>query len=479
MGSIIDRPGGARAIQFTGPDGNRKTLGLGKCTREDAGVVLRHLEAIASAKRVPGFGVPERSLAWLSECPVWLTNKLAALGLTEGRKTATVGGFIDEYINLRKDVEESTRTVWKRARRNIVGELGENTPMDRVTRADAQRLRISLGQTLSTATARRTIGIARQFFAFAQRDRIIDSNPFDGIPAAVSGNPERRQYIDLATFETVLSTIRESSLRSVFALARLGGLRVPSECLALVWGDVNEQAGTILVHARKTKRYEGKDRRVIPLIPRLAKILSDHRKTQHPTEPRVLPGLSGSVNLRTELLRAIKRAGLEPWPSLFVNLRASFTTDMRAAVGDDQAALMLGHDPRIAAAHYLTPRPDSLAKARSALQNRCMNDGEPSGTELHGVQSTYGIPLVFSSMQLGATPFLSVLDDLVGPAGTERNAPKALADSELQTVEELSAADSLSDRLVIKYIAARWGKIPTLTRLAILGLVSGRLPVPL
>jgi len=71
---------------------------------------------------------------------------------------------------------------------------------------------------------------------------------------------------------------------------RCGGLRCPSEHLALTWGDVNWADGRMIVRAAKTEYQECRD---------------------------------GNANLRTQLNRIIRRAGVDPWPKLFHNLRAS------------------------------------------------------------------------------------------------------------------------------------------------------------
>jgi len=70
----------------------------------------------------------------------------------------------------------------------------------------------------------------------------------------------------------------------------------------------------------------------------------------------VVPGLGAAVNLRTQLLRIIARAGVEPWPRLFQNLRASCATDWTERHPAHAVAKWLGHSPMIVAEHYLQVR---------------------------------------------------------------------------------------------------------------------------
>ena len=64
-------------------------------------------------------------------------------------------------------------------------------------------------------------------------------------------------------------TPARSQWRLIFALSRYGGLRCPSEHLGLPWGDVDLDAGRMLVRSPKTERHEGKAERVVPIFPEL------------------------------------------------------------------------------------------------------------------------------------------------------------------------------------------------------------------
>jgi integrase len=52
----------------------------------------------------------------------------------------------------------------------------------------------------------------------------------------------------------------------LFALSRYGGLRCPSEHLALTWGDVDLEAGRMTVRSPKTEHHHGKAYRVLPIF---------------------------------------------------------------------------------------------------------------------------------------------------------------------------------------------------------------------
>jgi integrase len=59
-------------------------------------------------------------------------------------------------------------------------------------------------------------------------------------------------------------------------LARIGGLRCPSELRRLQWKDVDWSANRFLVHSPKTERHAGRGERLVPLFPELRKELVQH-----------------------------------------------------------------------------------------------------------------------------------------------------------------------------------------------------------
>jgi hypothetical protein len=60
-----------------------------------------------------------------------------------------------------------------------------------------------------------------------------------------------------------------------------------------------------------------------------------------------------SANLRTRLMKIIRRAGLTPWPKLFHNLRASRATELVETYPLHVVCTRIGNTERIAAKHYL------------------------------------------------------------------------------------------------------------------------------
>ncbi len=76
----------------------------------------------------------------------------------------------------------------------------------------------------------------------------------------------------------------------------------------------------------------------------------------NPMQPLMGPDGWRNANLRTQLWKLIKRAGLMPWPRLFHNRRASRETELVAQFPIQVVTAWLGNTPTIAMQHYLQVR---------------------------------------------------------------------------------------------------------------------------
>src|ERR1700733_7660452 len=110
-----------------------------------------------------------------------------------------------------------------------------------------------------------------------------------------------------------------------------------------------------------------------------------------PGEPHVITRYrSTNANLRTQLQRIIKRAGLTPWPKLFHNLRATRETELADVYPEHVVCKWIGNSRVVARRHYLTLTDEHFAQAvgnasetgeEKAAQNQAQYVAVPSGTE--------------------------------------------------------------------------------------------------
>lgn len=146
----------------------------------------------------------------------------------------------------------------------------------------------------------------------------------------------------------------DTQWRLIFALSRYGGLRCPSEHLALRWEDVDWDRARMLIRSSKTEHHEGGESRQIPLFPELLPYLRDAFEEAEAGAVYVITKYRDSnCNLRTQLLRIIKRAGLKPWPKLFQNLRATRQTELCERWPEHLVCAWIDNSRPVARKHYL------------------------------------------------------------------------------------------------------------------------------
>ena len=237
-------------------------------------------------------------------------------------------------------------------------------------------------------TIRRATGRARQFLAAAIKRGIIDANPFDGITANVRPERSRDYFITRAEAAAVLDACPDAEWRVMFALARFGGLRTPSETLRLRWCDIDWAHSRFTVTSPKTEHHDGKGTRIVPLFPELLPHLREaFELADDGAEYVITRTRDGGINLRTHLQRIIKRAGLIPWPKLWQNLRATRATELAQHFPQHVAAAWCGHSAKVAEQHYLQVTAEHFTAATAPTPEQTAPDTTPtpeSGALING-----------------------------------------------------------------------------------------------
>jgi len=367
MASIALDKNGTRRILFVAPDGKRPTIRLGKVSQRAAEAVKYRVEQLLAAK-LTGHALEADTARWLSELDPTMADKLARVGLIPKPQTmeaVKLGTFLAEYIASRTDVKPLTTRHLNDARRNLEAYFGKDRTLESISPGDADDFRRALLQRLGENTVRRQCGRAKQFFRAALRKRLIGENPFaDMKGCGVQPNRSRDYYLSREDAIKVLEACPDAEWRLIFALSRYGGLRCPSEHLALRWQDVNWELERIRVHSAKTEHHPGRESRLIPLFPELRPHLERvWEEASEGSEFVITRYRSATSNLRTQMERIIRRAGLQPWPKLFQNLRATRETELAQSFPLHVVCAWIGNSQTVAAKHYLQVTDDHFRDA--------------------------------------------------------------------------------------------------------------------
>lgn len=316
MATMFRTSNGHWVIQMTCSDRKRRSLRLGKMSEKQANSIKVKVDELAAAK-LADHAPNDETIRWLNRIEDALHDKLAAIRLTRPRSSVTVVAFVRQYIDQRADIKPATRLNLERSLSYLTEAFGTEKRLRDVTPANAESFRQHLLRSgRAEGTVRRAIGRARQFFAIAIRHELILHNPFEGMSAAVGANHERMRYIKAADVERVIRACPNHDWRMIFALCRYGGLRCPSEVLALTWADIHwdsdPQMERIHITSPKTAR-QGKPSHIIPLFPELRPhLLAAYEAAEEGSKYVVARYRRNDTNLGTHAKRIILRAGLQP-----------------------------------------------------------------------------------------------------------------------------------------------------------------------
>ncbi len=344
-------------------DKRRCTVGLGEFEESEAIVAQDHIERLINLKRRNR--PPHRAtLAWLDTIPVELYDRLANLSLVEARSIAeqprTIIAYMRSYVATRTDWRKPAN--YKQAIDKLELYLKKDVPLNALRKSDVDQWHRWMMQTLemSPNTAGQNVKRCRQIMNVALADREIEVNPFQGIRIDLKSDKTKNRFLDEVSSQAILEACPNQEWRVIFALGRFGGLRTPSETLALKWSDIQWDRDRFKVTSSKTERY-GKGSRIVPLWPELRAELDALYSL---VEPGVKVPVDSFVitkyretesNLRTELNRIADRAGVEKWPKPFMALRASRRTELERSgkYANHVLNTWFGHTGRIAEEHYL------------------------------------------------------------------------------------------------------------------------------
>lgn len=358
MASLVQDPKrpGKYWVQFVCPEsGKRKTLRTG-LTKKPCETVKWRVEQLLECRKA---GAPWSAdlAAWVAGLCDEMAGKMAGVGLIPPREVthSTLGKFLDGYIGCRSDVKPNTLRNLKTTRRHLVNYFTEGKRLREITPGDAEEWRLwMMAKGASDATVSRDVKRARQFFRFAVRKKLIAENPFADLPSPQQVNKTREYFVSWAEAEAVLNACPDSQWRVLFALARFGGVRVPSEALALTWGHVDWERERIKIPVPKLEHLKGHESREIPLFPELRPYLEEAWDQARPGDEWIITRYrQANANLRTQLERIIKKSDLAPWPRLFQNLRSTRETELLKEHPIHVVCAWIGNSVSVAQKHYL------------------------------------------------------------------------------------------------------------------------------
>lgn len=403
MASISTSADGRRTIQFVAADGNRPKVRLGCVSKKIAEAICTRVEDLNNAN-IAGTPFSEDTAKWLRTVGDKLYRRLVKARLVQPRlqdkatEPTALGAFLDAYIAKRATAKKNSVSNLVSARKRLVKCYGADRDIRSINAGDADDLALFLrAEGYAEATVGRTIKHAKQFFRAAKRAGLIKESPFLDVKAPHQKNSARQFFVTREITEAVLNACPDAEWRLIFALGRYGGLRCPSEHMGLLWAEVDWARDRFLVHSPKTEHHPNGESRWVPIFPELRSYLQEAWDLAEEGAVHVIKRQADSnSNLRTQLNRIIKRAGLKPWPKPFQNLRSSRQTELSAEFPAHVVCAWIGNSEKVAAEHYLQVREEDFQRAAKAGQKTGQHtavSARTSSQDLEGGQDSESEPL--------------------------------------------------------------------------------------
>lgn len=364
MASLIQHPPKHFAVQFVARDGRRPMIRLGRIPEKTAVLFRTHVEHLVNAQ-ILSQPVPPKTAEWLADMDDARHAKLVKAGLVGPRDAVSVtalAAFLDDYIKRRVDIKPATRETFKQCRDKLVGHFGGTRDIRAITRGDIADWHRRLKVKVSAATLALHVKKSRQMFEDAVDRGLIPANPVAKLKAGSMANEERMVFVARETIDAVIDACPDAEWRGIFALARYGGVRVPSETNALRWADVDLANAKMVVRASKTEHHRGHGTRTVPIFPELMPYLRDLFDLAPEGAVHVIQKHRGE-NLRTTAEKIIVRAGQTVWEKLFVNLRSSRETELADQFPIHVVCKWIGNSQAVARKHYLQVTTDHFSQA--------------------------------------------------------------------------------------------------------------------
>lgn len=357
MASITNDPNGRKRILVVLGD-ERVAIRLGKCSMADARTAKAHVEHLVAAKSLHTAPSPETT-RWAAGLSDGIYARLSRIELLPARDTAqqnrkTLGAFMVEYFAA-VNIKESTKVTYHQTERVLLQRFGAERPISSITAIEADQWRQwQKAEGLAESTIARRVKSARQMWKKALRWKLVSENIFADVTAGSMNNKARMRFINMQDTMALLGACPDAQWRLIVALTRFAGLRCPSETLLLTWGDVNWERGRIRVKSPKTEHLEGRGERFVPIFAELRPYLLEVFEQAEPGTERVITRYRDTVsNLRTQIHRIMRKAGLTPWPKPFHNMRSTRQTELVEHFPINVVCDWLGNTRIVAQDHYL------------------------------------------------------------------------------------------------------------------------------
>ena len=368
--SIDRRSGKTAGYNIQWREGNkRRTIHLGgkryaKKTAQRLKEIVEHLLYY----RRNMITVPDKATEhWLNNASVEIRAKLAKVGLIVVTEQKTCQNLWDAFLKSKADAKPASMQIYCNSQARFFEAFLPTEPIEAITHERLLKWKTALLERYAVATVATHIKTVASVLNYAvdKKRKWLPDNPMVGISKGSFVNRKNDRTITMEEYAKLLDACPDQEWRTIIALARIGGLRCPSELQQLRWSDIDWLKKWFTVRSPKTERHEHCRERVVPLFAELRTELKRHFSIDG-TESNefVIQGLQGTDwMLYAPFQKIARNAGLGEIKRPFDNMRTSRSNEIRRRWGETKESLWIGHTKEISKKHYLDLDDKEFAEA--------------------------------------------------------------------------------------------------------------------
>ena len=343
-------------IQWYNEDGRHLTIYLGqkfsKKTAERLKDVVEELQYI----RRNGINVLSQTTEyWLKTVPE-IRTKLGNVGLISIAEPKTCKLLWDSSLTHRAEAKPNTMQTYLFSRKRFDLAFSPMELIEDITPGRLLAWKQELRSVLAEASVASILKSTKTVFNWAVKQEWLSKCPMKEIPVGSFINRSKDRFISLAEYNKLLNACSTRAERCIIALARIGGLRFPSEVALLRWADIDLGQKRFLVRSPKTERHEGHSERYVPLFKELWTELEQYLSLEDTEDNEFVVQRSLVKERRSfpkRFQRIANKAGLGIIVRPFDNMRMSRCNEVLRKYGPLKESLWMGHSFRTLKDHYL------------------------------------------------------------------------------------------------------------------------------
>lgn len=296
-------------------------------------------------------------------------------------RAPSLADFIEHYFTARTDIDDSTVLLHRTTADRLCAYLDGGIRLDSVTRIKAAGFRQYLEKwtytrtqvkgakvyTLSDASIRKHLAIAKLMFQWATAHDIIKFNPFDRVKLGAAPAQENWEIVPMETLAKIHEACPSVAWRLAFSLARRAGLR-SNEIRRAEWTWVDWKSQHIHIRRKGTRDTTKSRSRSVPMSPELQAELQAAYDAAPEGATLICPGIGADQPTVSHWAdKILADAGLR-WSKPLHTLRKSLESDWLAIHPVYDVADWLGHDPSVSKRHYHQTKKESADRVTKPIE---------------------------------------------------------------------------------------------------------------